>query len=389
MPEAPVVLFLGAGASASIGFPTTKQFLETIGLEPYNEETLQNTMRDDSDLLRDIYTKLRVQDIEGVLDFLRIYNDRSDLGGFIPSHIGLDIIKENMILNPPFNEEANKEKMESIFSFHLDKMRSLEGRIKRRIHRAYFFDDDHLEKSKALYLPLIDFLFRDIYGEIDELPIFTTNYDFVFDQLNHEHYRHNRNIDFRDGFEYDNDSLNFIFDQGQYIKRRQHNTQIIKFYKLHGSLNWAERKKDNRIVKFPKLTTPLRDPNYNGPLLIYPAGYGPYPRDEFHIMHEQFEESLINAKMCIVIGFSFRDIGRINHIFEDVMRYKNEELHVEISSLRPTIDGLRETKNLFDKFPGRYTYHGGGVQTLLEKLQVKYKTKKKQEKIDNTKKEPI
>lgn len=385
MAKAPVVLFAGAGASAPIGFPTTKQIMNNMGLEPHDEKKLRR-VTPLGDLLIKIHSKSAVKDMEAILDFLRLYNERSDVGGNIPSNLGFDILKESLNEYPDIDKPI-KDKIVDLLDNHLNDMRGLEMHIKRSLHRFYSFTSEHLEKTEEIYEPLIDLLLRDqIMGEIHELPIFTTNYDFVFDNLRRMHFMNL--YDFRDGFKYDEESENWIFDNREYTRRRQTKAPVIKLYKLHGSLNWANRREDNRIVKFPTLTAPLQDPNYDSPQIIYPAGYGPYPRDEFHILHEHFEKSLINASKCIIIGFSFRDIGRINHYIEDIMKYKNEELEVIICGKRDKIEKLKETKELFEKFPGRYTYFGDGIENLPDKLKAKYKVKKK-EKMNKTSKEPI
>jgi len=385
MAKAPVVLFAGAGASAPIGFPTTKQIMTDMGLEPHDKNKLRR-ITPLGDLLIKIHSKLAVKDIEGILDFLRLYNARSDIGGDIPSSLGFDILKESLREHPDIDKPI-QDKIVELFDIHLNDMKRLERHIKRNLHRFYSFTSEHRERTEEIYEPLIDLLLRDqIMGEIHELPIFTTNYDFVFDYLRRMQFMNL--YDFRDGFKYDEASEDWIFDDREYTRRRQTKAPVIKLYKLHGSLNWANRKEDNRIVKFPNLTATLQDPNYDSPLIIYPAGYGPYPRDEFHILHEHFENSLINASKCIIIGFSFRDIGRINHYIYDIMKYENKELEVIICGKKDKISKLNETKELFEKFPGRYTYFGGGIENLSEKLKAKIKVKKK-EKINKTSKEPI
>lgn len=375
--KAPVVLFVGAGASAPIGFPTTKQIMNDMGLEPIDDSKISR-VTNLGELLKKIHSKSDVKDIEAILDFLRLYNDRSKVGGNIPSNLGLDILKESLIGYPAIAKTL-QDIIVSLFDTHLRDMIRLERQIKRSLHRFYIFTSEHNEKTEEYYEPLIDLLLREqIMGEIEELPIFTTNYDLVFDKLRRMKFM--KIYELRDGFKYDDESEDWIFNDREYIRRRQGKAPIIKLYKLHGGLNWANRKEDDRIVKNPNLTAPLQDPNYDSPLIIYPAGYGPYPRDEFHILHEHFEKSLINASKCIIIGFSFRDIGRINHYIDDVMKYENKELEVVICGKRNKIEQLKETKELFEKFPGRYTYFGGGFENLPENLKDKYKEKVKKKK---------
>ena len=230
-------------------------------------------------------------------------------------------------------------------------------------------------------------LVDQIFGkEIDELPVFTTNYDLVIENLSRTPFM--RNYEFIDGFRTEGGSRVLVFSIDEYEKTFGKTT--IKLFKLHGSLNWWNRNEDNRIIQFSDLTSYIDDPNYEGPVMIYPAGYGPYPRDEFHIMHDHLERYLNNAELCIIIGFSFRDIGRINHYFDDVMNYTNKKLKVIISSKPTTIEELPETRDLFKKYEGRYQYFGEGIEKLPAKLSEGLKPKKPTpKKEDKTPKEPI
>lgn len=391
MPKAPVVLFLGAGASVPIGFPTTRQIMENMGLEPYDADKLKRVTQQ-GDILRNIYSKLPVKDLEGILDFLRMYNYRSDIGDFRPFKYGIDILKEELMdivgmldddIPQPIKDKTSiaiKDEIIKICDNHYEEISRLERQVIYQLYRYYHFGPEHRDISEKTYKPILDLILNDqVYGEIDELPIFTTNYDLVFENLRHRPFM--TKYEFINGFSIEKNSELNIFDDAQY--ERKADKQAIKFFKLHGSLSWANRKEDNMIVDFPHFSRIIND-NYTWPLIIPPAGFDKYPRDEFHILHEYFEKYLEKAEICIVIGYSFRDIGRVGHIFEDVMNYKNKDLHVIISGKRPTIDKLRETMEIFKKFDGRYTYYPDGIEKLPSKLKNK-KTKKIEKKDDKPK----
>ena len=135
-------------------------------------------------------------------------------------------------------------------------------------------------------------------------------------------------------------------------------------------MNWAIRKNDNTLVKNPGISTFIHD-NYDSPFIAYPGDHV-QQRNEFKKLNAHFETALIDARVCIVSGFSFRDYDGINQSFEQIMRNENKELHVEISNKRPNFQELTETAALFDNFPRRYSYHDGGIQKLEKQLRSKY-----------------
>ena len=380
--KAPVVLFIGAGASAPIGFPTTKQFMKEIGLEPVDVAKL-GKVTEHTAVLQKIYASLppKNKDLEGILDYLRIINDPTSI-------IGINILKEQINVISGITPEIIKAVGTTIKKF-LDVTKILEEDIKKQLFKFYIFQTTkHKAITQKIYRPIIDlFLVEQIFGkEINELPVFTTNYDLVIENLMRMSFM--RNYEFIDGFRTEHGSRALVFSIDEYEKTIQRPT--IKLFKLHGSLNWWNRNEDNRIIQFPDLTSYIDDPNYEGPVMIYPAGYGPYPRDEFHIMHDYLERYLTNAEVCVVIGFSFRDIGIINHYFDDVMKYTNTKLRVIISNMSDSIEKLPETKDLFSKYENRYTYLGEGIEKLPAKLKGETRPEKPTpKKEDKTPKEPI
>ena len=377
--KAPTVLFLGAGASAPLDFPVTKQVMAEIGLEPANATKLEE-VTEHSELLTKIYGQLPPdkRDLEGILDFLRIANNEM-------SSYQLDVLKDKMQAQSPTDFRAT---IGDIVTKHEEELKELEDDIKAHMFNLYVFQPEkHGGKAEEIYKPLINLLLADrIFDEdVEELPIFTTNYDLVIENVIDRRFM--RNFDFVDGFQLEGRRGEKVFSLAEYEKSREKTT--IKLFKLHGGLNWWNRKIDNRIVAWPDIINLKGNPNYDAtPWIIYPAGYGPYPRDEFHVLHDYLEKYLANAKRCIVIGYTFRDIGRASHIFDDVMRDLNKELEVIISDVKGSINELKEVKNLFGKYEGKYEYHGGGIEALPQHLKEKTAAKKPSPKVDVTPKEP-
>jgi len=377
--KASTILFLGAGASAPLGFPVTKQVMAEIGLEPANPTKLKEVTKHDK-LLTEIYGQLPAdkRDLEGILDYLRIVTNEHN-------SYQLNILTSTMQTQSPPDSQAS---IKDVITKYQEETRELEDDIKEYMFNLYVFQPEkHGDKLEKIYRPLIELLLVDcIFGaESEELPIFTTNYDLAIENLVDRRFM--SNFDFVDGFEAVGRYGEYIFSPSEYEKPRSKTT--IKLFKLHGSLNWWNRKFDNRIVPWSDITH-VHNPNYDDrPVVIYPAGYGPYPRDEFHVLHEYLETYLANAKHCIVIGYTFRDIGRASHIFDDIMRDLNKELKVIISNVKGSIDELKEAKNLFGKYEGRYEYYSGGIEALPQHLKEMAGVKKPATKADATPKEPV
>jgi hypothetical protein len=363
-PKVPTVLFLGAGAHAPIGFPTTKQIMKEIGLEPTDTNKLEGVTKE-TELLQEIYNKLsdNLRDLEGILEFLHIANNPLNF-------VHIEILNKEIINQI---SEITVSKLRSIISMDKEKNSRLYEDIKKHLINAYrYFPEKHNEKAEGIYKPLLLTLMdKDnkslVFGEeADELPIFTTNYDVVFENLNTMRFMKDYG-NIIDGFKIEKRTAQYVFSTDVYNEKKS-DKPIITLFKLHGSLNWYVEKSTNTIVKFSNLQGHTEDPRYGFPIIVYPADYKPYRREEFYILNERFKQYLINAKRCIVVGFSFRDIGRINRIFEEVMKYSNKDLEVIISDTKKDITELDGANNLFNNFKDRFQYFDGGIRELPKRL---------------------
>lgn len=191
--KAPTVLFLGAGASAPLGFPTTKQVMAEIGLEPSNP-TKQKEVTEHTELLTNIFAQLASdkRDLEGILDYLRIINN--ELNSY-----QLNILAGIISAQSPSDFQAT---IQDIVTKYKKETKELEDNIKEYMFNLYVFQPEkHGDKTEKLYRPLAELLLVDrIFGEdVDELPIFTTNYDLVIESLVDRRFM--SNFEFVNGFE--------------------------------------------------------------------------------------------------------------------------------------------------------------------------------------------
>lgn len=351
--KAPVVLFLGAGASAPIGFPTTAQFVKNIGLDPYDKKLIERYMNAArAELLKKAYERIQIKDIEGVYSFLSHHEKSPEI----------EFMMEQIEVQPDCARALRN---------HLNNISGLKRSIERIVHTSYDYQPEkHDKMAVEIYRPLFKFLLSDMMGNLSELPIVTTNYDPVIDNLLRMPFISDH-CDVTDGFRLDERTDQYIYDDLEFARSGEKGKTIIKYYKLHGSVNWAIRKNDDALTKFSGIST-FPHPGYESPVIMYPGDHDIQKRKIFQILNTHFESALINASVCIVIGFSFRDYSGINLSFEQIMRNDNKELYVEISNRAANLQDLFSTANLFNTFPNRYDYHSGGIQKLEKQLRKKY-----------------
>lgn len=151
--------------------------------------------------------------------------------------------------------------------------------------------------------------------------IFTTNYDVCI-----ETYCNETNVPLFAGFEMDSTGTRLIFSPHFYNHPdRQH---LMRLYKLHGSVDqFVTRRGDVIKMSFPPAPeTTFYGEEPPGELLIYPTHEKyiyQYPFfDMFSILKNRLEE----RRVCIVIGYSFRD-SAVNDVFKSAVR-KNKRLKI-------------------------------------------------------------
>ncbi len=188
--------------------------------------------------------------------------------------------------------------------------------------------EDGLKSGIDLYLPFLNTLFKINNGI---LPIFTTNYDLLIEDI---YSATNKTNDLVTGAENVNSS-GFSFKvqykpnmkletfQPQYpVKLVSHRPYLktsnkeIALFRFHGCTNWFVDTKSENIIQFD----PKEDIEYilpacwfsNGSLVsanIFPAtvkdAYTLSP--PFDIGYDYFSQVVINAKVLIIIGYSGRD----------------------------------------------------------------------------------
>lgn len=278
-------IVLNAGTSARVGDSITKEFInEFLGTIEKNAEALEEIQK----ILREKREIVDV-DVELLLEALHELNNRSK---YVLPYLS------------KLNEELKGREYE---------LESLEKELRRFIREKTIVSED-----KIGYLaPLKEFV--DKYKTLD---IFSVNYDTCIEQFCKKH-----NFTYTDGFE--------LYWNPNSFK----NDYKIKLYKLHGSVTWyktdegdyikvpiaSEKEDEIELITGEKAKT----------LMVYPmpGKFEEYstPQSEFiPILHKKLEE----VKVCIVIGYRFRD-AEIRTIFFEAAKkasQKNEGLIIFLIS---------------------------------------------------------
>lgn len=313
--HSPIILFLGAGASVSLGKPAMKQFVEKL--------TGQITSGDDVSLLSALIS-VRDHDLESILGDLETFLSLQYISSFV-------FDGENL---PAYEVNRND----------VARLRSL---IRHSIIREYRTID--IERAVAVYRPLFDIIFSHIDSSTCCLPIFTTNYDLAietfcnkqFMQYDLENFLNKQSMqyDLTDGMEDDSSEREIFWNPLEFELFRIHpkNRHIVLF-KLHGSVNWMRITSNGRIVHSLPLYDVVDSDEYQN-AIIYPAGNKLTNSEPYLTCYHYFSKCCEHAKIILAIGYSFRDYEALGSLLK--ARQVNEDLKLIL--LSPNASSVLET----------------------------------------------
>jgi NAD-dependent SIR2 family protein deacetylase len=274
-----IILFLGAGASAPFGYPTTQKFINELIAALGSEE--------EGRFLSYLLSIKGFTDIEHVLELLDLLQNinRHPVKDFLQTHQTLINFKGQSIT----------------FLEMLNSMEKLRDRIQSDVFRQYEFNPTTITTITQEYSPLVKMLLT--LSNHKEIQIFTTNYDCVIEEF----CRANK-LTCLDGFKRTGDSEESEWNPEDLNREITDTSETtIKLFKLHGSLNWRIRKSDNAIVKISPEERTRGSRRYEKNLVIYPAEKLKPEIEPFKKLHEFFKTEFIRSDCAIFIGFSFRD----------------------------------------------------------------------------------
>lgn len=308
----PVLLFLGAGASAGLGKPTMVQFVEK----------LKRTIQPDSgrELLH-LLALAREADLEKILGDLEVLLNLPYLAAFQ--------------CNPEYHYAAAPD--EGPITITRREAALLRSSIRHEIIREYRVIDPTAVRSA--YEPLCDIIFSYVDPGKHCLPIFTTNYDLAIETLCETLYN---KYELTEGLELDPFSKTARWGRNEFdlysLREGHHN--LVQF-KLHGSVDWIRQANSGRIMRAPAMYDAMDSDEYQN-AIIYPTGDKAANREPYFSAYDYFSRCCEQAEVLIVIGYSFRDYETLNRLMGAHRR--NEELKVVL--LAPDAWGLME---VFDR----------------------------------------
>ena len=266
----PLVIFLGAGASTPLGMQTTVEFLNSVRRNPkIKYQLLTNKIIENTEL-----SKEDELDIEAVLDCLENFIEGRELYQKVS---GLSLTKAD-------NYTELRDQIKDLVITHYSKIEA----------------DDAFNHYKSLFTASLT----------STIPIFTTNYDLSIEKaFEHQH------AQFRliDGF-HRRRQLTPKWSANAYgnYKPRKKGKDIILF-KLHGSVNWVRTPSHD----IQRVDSGKRDPGNLKTVIVYPTRIKREIHEEpFRTNYDYLLACLTNAKLCVVIGFSFRDREIAEHFRE-------------------------------------------------------------------------
>ena len=276
----PLVLFLGAGASADLGKMTSVQFLDKLQSDQSGDEwQLLMSIREHVQGSAELGGK---HDIEAVLDFIESLTQA---------------------------KKSFEEMGGSVYLEKLDELARLGAQIKDRVV-------SHFSEMDAVKAATLHVAFLPKLAESKPLPLFTTNYDVAIEKTSLILER------IVDGFQ--RDLVIPEWRRWEYENYKSAHGDIILF-KLHGSVDWV-RTPGGAIQRVESGT---RDPHPLRTIIAYPSRLKREIHEEpFRTNYDYLLACLLHAKVCAVLGFSFRD-QEIVEEFRQAMEL-NKELQLLI-----------------------------------------------------------
>lgn len=276
--ESKIIVFAGAGASAGLGMPTTPEFVEVLRqhwrqLSPLLEQ--YRKYREDIGEPKKVNEPI---DAEELRDWLMYLGQASEYAEYLLKH-------------QPFDTKVSHSSTTSQF------VKVVLTSFDTLVRQTY--GEVNPERAYRHYSPFLSMLLKH---NIDLIPLFTTNYDLVFECM--QDYR-GINWHIETGME--KTGRRVILNTKLFEKVASNPPEILLF-KLHGSTNWWMNTDNDQIERVAlDYTLPQ---NYKD-LLIYPTRgkFDQVNQKPFSFFYNKLDRYLSSEKLslCIAIGYSFRD----------------------------------------------------------------------------------
>lgn len=294
-----MVLFLGAGASKPFGKLLMKEFVSEIKQHPASLETLPllEAICDEKEDLEFLFEQLME------IQLMRyLAEELSHPLAVLPATVGSAI-------NPVVREVKWPD---------IGKLSSEAGRLIDWLKSEVFLHYRTLENGKRGFLILSAIIYA-LKTSNHPLVIFTTNYDPAVEEL----CAGQDGWDLVDGFRASRRDGPYVwqrnvFDDFVYepsLGSGLSGKVCLVLFKLHGSTTWISQEK--QIIK----TIPMyaRDDPAHKNVLIFPATRKIAIDDPFFTGYDYLGKCLERARLCVVVGYSFRD-------YDTLSRFKSAQI---------------------------------------------------------------
>ncbi len=291
-----LVLFLGAGFSTLVDIPDSISFINQFQTKVNKEDTKYKSLFTQIMELAVYSSTEQNVDIESILSILKELT--SDKG----------YLKAIVKLFSRYDKKTDELKMDSkhlkllLTNFIKEKCKDYNKNSLKEKYGIFNTIEEYVRKKISRQRPSQDLIIKRRFA------IFTTNYDTSIEDYFKDYSQNSLNDGFEQGdtranfFVWKNPELNWAKGLRHGIwKHDYRRTPQILLFKLHGSILWHIDERE-KIIHIPFWTKDLKNP------LIYPAenlfNYSMSPFLEYYILLEQF---LLHNKICVVIGYSFKD----------------------------------------------------------------------------------
>lgn len=324
--RAPVIFFLGAGASVALGKPTTLGFWEQLKDNPLAPKEAYELLLQ---LEKDVGGAKPI-DIEVILDSLQDWELEADKLAQHPVSKKLGIIQESL------SDNLARQTHQAILSRVIDT-----------------YSEVNHNDAYSLWGPI----FEEIWAlNIRTLPIFTTNYDTVIEQAvlfsddilrsdkvaakyeasdskEYQHLTPERYLTLRDGFSSAHREF-ARWDHWDFHGYHEDEAKLaVTLFKLHGSVTWSfidleehEERIGDRLYRRLDGDVGLVPPEAGrNPLGRTTAIHYPYlsksvpSHDIYDVAYNYFRSCLMFCKLCVAVGSSFRDEKVVEAIIESAL----------------------------------------------------------------------
>ena len=330
-----ILLFTGAGFCHPLGLPTTKGF--SLTLDKFQSNYLITILRG--------YLGEHYNDIEHVLSELEILTKKRTLLKYA--------------LFTYYGKDNNFAYSRDVLNNIIDEANRLIFLLKKTIYvNLKKINNKSCAELYSNSIKEIKKIFPD-----SPISIFTTNYDLTFETaINESDWEKSlgiKDVDFGFTSKYGRATFN---PNKEYIW----NTEIIEYKKIHGSLDWIKDNND-RCVKTFEYSIP--DDPTDMPVL-YP-GFKDTPTDPlFKALHDQLFVRLMDATICISVGFAFRD-PYINNLFDTALKLNNK-LKIICFNPADVSEHPEEShiKNFIRDYPNNFFYVRKGIELSDSPLEI-------------------